>query len=144
MKIAAVTVIFLAALDAVGQPAAPAGLWQTVNERGEREALVRIVEVGGELRGSVVQVFSPPAPGANPLCEACSGELRNKPIVGMEILRGLRWDGEQYSGGEILDPDEGRVYRCTVRLLDGGERLEVRGYAGISLFGRSQVWLRAP
>jgi|SRR6266850_279811 len=143
MKIAAVTVIFLAALDAVAQPATPGGLWQTVNERGEREALVRITEVAGELRGSVVQVFSPPAPSANPLCEACSGELRNKPILGMEILRGLRWDGEQYSGGEILDPDEGRVYRCSLRLLEGGERLEVRGYVGISLFGRSQVWLRA-
>lgn len=143
MKIAAVTVIFLAALDAVAQPATPAGLWQTVNERGEREALVRIAEVAGELRGSVVQVFSPPAPSANPLCEACSGELKNKPIVGLEILRGLRWDGERYAGGEVLDPDEGRVYRCSLRLLEGGERLEVRGYVGISLFGRSQVWLRA-
>jgi uncharacterized protein (DUF2147 family) len=143
MKTTTVTVIFLAALDAVAQSAAPAGLWQTVNERGEREALVRIVEVAGELRGNVVEVYSPPAPSAQPLCEACSGELRNKPILGMEILRGLRWDGEQYSGGEILDPDEGRVYRCILRLLEGGERLEVRGYVGISLFGRSQLWLRA-
>ena len=142
MKTTTVTVIFLAALDAVAQPAAPAGLWQTVNERGEREALVRITEVAGELRGNVVEVYSPPAPSAQPLCEACSGALRNQPIVGMEILRGLRWDGEQYSGGEILDPDEGRAYRCTLRLLQGGERLEVRGYVGISLFGRSQVWLR--
>jgi uncharacterized protein (DUF2147 family) len=143
MKTTTVTVIFLAALDAVAQSATPAGLWQTVNERGEREALVRIVEVAGELRGNVVEVYSPPAPSAQPLCEACSGELRNKPILGMEILRGLRWDGEQYSGGEILDPDEGRVYRCILRLLEGGERLEVRGYVGISLFGRSQLWLRA-
>jgi uncharacterized protein (DUF2147 family) len=142
MKTTTVTVIFLAALDAVAQSAAPAGLWQTVNERGEREALVRIVEVAGELRGNVVEVYSPPAPSAQPLCEACSGALRNQPIVGMEILRGLRWDGERYSGGEILDPDEGRAYRCTLRLLQGGERLEVRGYVGISLFGRSQVWLR--
>jgi uncharacterized protein (DUF2147 family) len=142
MKTTTVTVIFLAALDAVAQSAAPAGLWQTVNERGEREALVRIVEVAGELRGNVVEVYSPPAPSGQPLCEACSGALRNQPIVGMEILRGLRWDGERYSGGEILDPDEGRAYRCTLRLLQGGERLEVRGYVGISLFGRSQVWLR--
>jgi len=101
---------------------------------------VRITEVRignlSELRGHVVRVYSPPAPSANPLCELCPGELKGKPVVGMQILRAQRGEGE------ILDPDEGRVYRCTLTLLEGGAKLEVRGYVGISLFGRSQVWLR--
>ena len=103
---------------------------------------MRIVEVTGEFRGTVQAVFSPPAPSPNPFCEECSGELKNKPIVGMTILRGMRWDGEQYSGGEILGPDNGRFYRCTMRLADGGRKLEVRGFIGFALFGRTQTWER--
>jgi uncharacterized protein (DUF2147 family) len=142
VKITLATVIFLAAGGAAAQSPTPAGLWQTLNERGEREGLVRIVEVDGELRGSVVAVYSPPAPRASPLCEECGGALKDKPVVGMQILSGLRWDGEQYSGGEILDPNNGRSYRCHLRLIDDGRKLEVRGYIGISLLGRTQVWVR--
>ena len=142
MKITVATVIFLAALGAAAQPPTPVGLWQTVNESGQREGLVRITEVDGELRGHVVSVYSPPATSVNPLCEDCPGELKDKPVVGLQILSGLRWDGERYSGGEILDPDNGKLYRCTLRLVDEGRKLEVRGFIGISLFGRTQTWLR--
>ena len=71
-----------------------------------------------------------------------AGELKDQSVVGMKILRGARRPGEPSGEGEILDPDEGRVYRCTVTLIDGGAKLEVRGYVGISLFGRTQLWLR--
>ena len=126
------------------QPPTPAGLWRTYSDRtGEADGLVRVVEVDGEFEGTVQAVFSPPASSPNPLCEECGGELRNAPIVGMKILRRLRWDAEQYSGGEILDPDDGKVYRCSMRLVDGGRKLEVRGFVGIPLFGRTQTWLRA-
>jgi len=141
MRIALVTVIFLAAGAAAGQ-STPIGAWKTVNERGEPEGLVRIVEVTGELRGTVEKVYSPPAPEADPRCIECSGERKNQRVIGMQILSGLRWDGEQYSGGEILDPNNGRAYRCLLRVIDGGRKLEVRGYIGISLLGRTQVWLR--
>ena len=142
MRIAIATVIFLAAGAAMAQSQTPVGAWKTVNERGEPEGLVRIVDVAGELRGTVENVYSPPAPNANPLCLDCSGARKDKPVIGMQILSGLRWDGEQYSGGEILDPNNGRTYRCLLRVIDGGRRLEVRGYIGISLLGRTQVWLR--
>lgn len=128
---------------ACAQAPTPAGLWKTFSDRtGQPDGLVRIVESNGEFEGTVHQVFSPPAPSPNPLCEECVGELRNKPLVGMKILRGLRRDAEEYSGGDILDPDDGKVYRCTMRLVDGGLRLEVRGFIGITLFGRTQVWER--
>lgn len=142
MQIAFATVIFLAAGAAAAQSATPVGAWKTVNERGEPEGLVRIVEVAGELRGTVEKVYSPPAPNPNPLCLDCSGERKDKPVIGMQILSGLRWDGEQYSGGEILDPNNGKSYRCLLRVVDGGRKLEVRGYIGISLLGRTQAWLR--
>jgi uncharacterized protein (DUF2147 family) len=128
---------------ATAQAPAPVGLWKTYSDRtGEADGLVRITEANGELEGTVVKVFSPPAPSANPLCEECRGELRNQPIVGMKILRRMRAEADGYSGGEILDPDEGKVYRCALRVIEGGRRLEVRGYVGISLFGRTQVWDR--
>jgi len=128
--------------SAAAQSSTPVGTWKTVNERGEPEGLVRIVEVAGELRGRVEKVYSPPAPETNPVCIACSGERKDKPVIGMQILSGLRWDGEQYSGGEVLDPNNGRSYRCLLRVTDDGRKLEVRGYIGISLLGRTQVWLR--
>jgi uncharacterized protein (DUF2147 family) len=121
----------------------PSGLWKTVSDRtGQADGLVRIVEINGEFRGTVVAVFSPPADSPNPVCELCEGELKGQPVIGMTILRGLRREGERYTGGEILDPDDGKVYRCTVTVIEGGKKLDVRGYIGIPLFGRSQVWQR--
>ena len=146
MRAAIAIVIFAVAGAAAAQsstPASsPAGLWKTVNEKGEAEGLVRIVEVAGEFRATVEKVYSPPAPEAQPRCVDCTGELKDKPVIGMQILRGLRWDGSEYSGGEILDPNNGKFYRCLMRVVDEGRKLEVRGYIGISLFGRTQVWLR--
>ena len=126
-----------------GEAPTPVGLWQTVSDRtGQADGQVRVAEVNGEYIGTVVAVFSPPAESPNPLCEECKGELKNKPIVGMTILHGVRRLSDGYSVGEILDPDEGRVYKCRIALTEGGQKLEVRGYIGIPLFGRSQVWIR--
>lgn len=125
------------------QALSPVGVWQTISDRtGQPDGLVRIEEVNGEYIGTVIAVFSPPAPDVHPLCELCPGELKDKPIVGMIILRGVRRAGDDYSGGQILDPDEGQIYRCRIALRDGGRSLEVRGYIGIPLFGRSQTWIR--
>lgn len=126
-----------------GQAPTPVGLWQTVSDRtGQADGLVRIVEIDGEYVGTVVAVFSPPAESSNPVCEECKGGLKGKPIVGMAILHGVRRSADGYSTGEILDPDEGRVYKCRIALQDDGRKLEVRGYIGIPLFGRSQTWTR--
>jgi uncharacterized protein (DUF2147 family) len=126
-----------------GQASTPIGLWQTVSDRtGQPDGLVRVVEVEGEFIGTVVAVFSPPAESPNPLCTECKGELKDKPIVGMKILRGVKRLPDGYSPGEILDPDEGQVYKCRIALIEDGRKLEVRGYIGVPLFGRSQIWIR--
>jgi len=103
--------------------------------------VVRIEERDGELLGTVVEVLDATSP--NPVCERCEGALKDLPIVGMIILRGLRRENGAYVGGTILDPDEGRTYRCTATLRDRGRQLEIRGYISAPLFGRSQIWLRA-
>jgi uncharacterized protein (DUF2147 family) len=119
----------------------PAGLWTTFSDAtGKPEGLVRIEERDGEFRGFVVKVFNTETP--HPLCERCDGPLKDKPVVGMTILRGLRRDGGGFAGGTILDPDEGRTYPCTATLLEGGRKLAVHGYVGVPVFGRTQVWRR--
>jgi uncharacterized protein (DUF2147 family) len=135
--------LLLCAGAALAQSASPAGLWKTFNDRtGDADALVRIVEERGEFVGRVEKVFSPPNDSPNPVCEQCPGEFRNQPVVGMAILRGVRRVQGGYTEGMILDPEEGANYRCNVALKDAGQRLEIRGFIGLPLFGRTQIWTR--
>lgn len=119
----------------------PVGLWKTIDDKtGRPRGVVRIYEQHGELFGKIVSSVSPEE--AKQVCEKCSGERKNQPVIGMVILTGMKKNGDEYSGGEILDPDTGWVYRCKMRLADGGKKLILRGYMGLSLLGRSQTWLR--
>ena len=123
--------------------AGPAGRWRTVDDRtGAVKGVVELREVDGELRGTVVASFRKDRP--QPTCDACEGDRKGQPVIGMTILWGLRRDGEGWSGGRILDPENGKIYRAKLREVEGGRRLEVRGYLGVSLLGRTQVWLREP
>lgn len=118
------------------------GLWHTVSDvDGKPRGIVEIFrdatgafsgKITGSLRGE----------SADRVCDKCTGERKGKPLLGMVIFSGLRWDGKGYSGGEILDPDNGKTYRCLIRIEDGGQKLNVRGYIGIPTIGRSQFWVR--
>ena len=128
---------------AYGADLSPVGLWRTVDDHtGEPRGLVRISEANGEYRARVEKTFPKPGEDPNPKCEKCEGARQNQPVIGMTILWGLTKQGDEYHGGEILDPENGNVYRARIRLQDGGKRLDVRGFIGFSLFGRSQTWLR--
>jgi len=82
-------------------------------------------------------------PSGLPTCAKCTDYRKDKPVVGMEILSGLKKDGENmYSGGRILDPDDGEIYRADIKLLDQGNKLDLRAYLGIPLIGRTQSWMR--
>ena len=119
----------------------PVGRWKTVDDcTGQVKSIVQIREADGTLSGTVERVFNPPVP--NPLCIACAGALKNRPVIGLRILWGLRKDGDAWDGGWILDPENGRIYRCTLTIEGGGRRLRVRGYIGLSIFGRTEHWLR--
>ncbi len=123
--------------------ATPVGKWKTIDDKsGKAKSIVEIWEDGGRLFGKVDQLLDPKPDDPNPVCKKCSGELKDQPILGMRIMWGLKKDGDQWSGGKILDPDNGKTYRCNLSLADGGKKLQVRGFIGIALIGRTQTWTR--
>ena len=121
----------------------PAGLWKNVDDAsGKPTALIRITENGGELQGKIEKLFRPAQEDQNPKCVQCQDARKDQPILGMSILSGLKKDGDHYDGGEILDPKNGKVYKAKLTLREGGRKLDVRGYIGMPMLGRSQTWSR--
>ncbi|MEJ1241599.1 DUF2147 domain-containing protein [Chryseolinea sp. T2] len=131
--------LLLVAHAAFGQ-ASVVGQWKTVDDSsGEVKAIVELFQSKGTVSGKIVRIFDKEHP--DPTCEACDedDDRYRKKIVGMEIIRGLVPDGEGYGSGEILDPENGRVYRCKVWIEEGN--LIVRGYWGP--FYRTQIWRKS-
>jgi uncharacterized protein (DUF2147 family) len=121
----------------------PVGLWRSIDDKsGQQRSIIRITEENGELRGTVVRIFERPGDDPALRCKECKGDRKDQPVVGMTILWGMRRAGDAWSGGQILDPESGDIYRCSLTLSEDGTSLTVRGFIGISLFGRSQKWLR--
>jgi uncharacterized protein (DUF2147 family) len=136
------TLLLLLPLAAFAQNT-PVGKWRTIDDKtGKVKSIVEIYETSnGTLAGKVLQVLNSDK-GPNPLCDACKGERHNQPVTGMVITWGLRKDGNTWDGGRILDPKNGKEYSAKMTPVDGGRKLEVRGYMGFSLLGRSQTWIR--
>ena len=120
----------------------PAGLWKTIDDETKKEkSFVRIVDGGGVLTGRIEKIIDPAK--QTDVCEKCSDERKNQPIAGLTIIRNARANPEDptvWSGGDILDPNNGKVYKLRLKPLDGGKELEVRGYIGP--FYRNQTWIR--
>ena len=124
--------------------ATPVGVWKTIDDKTKTErAQIRIVEVDGVLSGRIERLLAPDAK-QDAVCDKCSDDRKDKPIVGMEILRGVKKaDGEdRWDGGTILDAGEGKVYKVRLTPADGGKKLDVRGYVGMPMLGRTQTWIR--
>ena len=119
------------------------GVWKTIDEKtNQPSSLIRLEEKNGELIGTVIELIPTPGEPLITHCRLCKGERKDKPIVGMVIMNGLKKEKPGYwSGGEILDPEEGDIYKVKIA-TDDGKTLKVRGYIGISLIGRTQVWVR--
>ncbi|HEX4266923.1 MAG TPA: DUF2147 domain-containing protein [Steroidobacteraceae bacterium] len=147
MRLATTLAVLLLALPAPllsaaadARLASPVGLWQPTDSSGRPLGLIRIFEVNGLYYGRIEP--SSPSDDRNARCTRCSGERHNQPIIGLVLLRHLRPKNGEYVGGDILDPDTGRVYSCMMRLTDGGRQIIMRGYIGIPLLGRSGIWRR--
>jgi uncharacterized protein (DUF2147 family) len=124
-------------------PATPVGRWKTVDDvTGKINSLVDIREVDGKLYGRIEKLINPEPNDPHPRCIRCQGDLKGKPLAGLQILWGLMKTGDQWTGGEILDPDSGKIYRCSITVKEGGKKLRVRGFIGFSLLGRTEYWLR--
>ncbi|NYE63893.1 uncharacterized protein (DUF2147 family) [Duganella sp. 1224] len=133
----------LAVSPAFADNASPVGLWKNIDDvSGKPKALIRITESNGVLQGKIEQLFREPNEDPAPRCDKCKDARKDQPIIGMTILSGLKKDGDEYKGGEILDPSDGEVYKSKLHLTDGGKKLSVRGYIGVPMLGRSQTWVR--
>ena len=125
--------------------ATPAGLWKTIDDETKKEkSLIRITESGGVFTGKLEKLLDP-ATRPDAVCEKCTDDRKDKPVLGMTLVKGVRQsesDRERWDGGEILDPNNGKVYMVRLTPGEGGKTLGVRGYIGAPLLGRTQTWFR--
>jgi len=139
--LAALVLAFFLSGTSLFAQAAPTGLWQNIDDvTGKPKAHIEIYEQGGVLYGKIVKLLLKPQ---DTLCDKCKGTLYNKPVVGMVFLKDMKYDGSkrEYSGGQILDPDNGKWYKCTIK-VESSDKLTVRGFVGFSLIGRDQTWVK--
>lgn len=116
------------------------GEWENRNDdTGKVDSVIEVYEKDGKAYAKVIEITNPA--DKDNLCDKCEGANKDKPILGMDILTGLTKDGDEWSGGEILDPKKGSVYKCFIE-LKGKNKLKVRGYMGVSIFGRTVYWIR--
>lgn len=121
----------------------PVGTWKTIDDVTQKpRSLVEIKEANGKLVGQIVELIRDPGEEPDPVCDKCIGALHNKKIKGMVIIWGMGKDGDEWNGGRILDPKTGKIYKAKMLPSNGGKDLDVRGYIGFSMLGRSQTWHR--
>ena len=121
----------------------PAGVWRTIDDKtGEPSSEVRITDNAGVLSGRIEKLLRKDS-RQDAACDKCTDERKDKPVIGMEIIRGAKKaEGKDaWEGGKILDPDNGKEYTLRLTPIEGGKKLEVRGY--IAFFFRTQTWIRA-
>src|SRR3954447_14781692 len=144
---------FFAVSHAAPAPAQPAktepsavGLWEQVDESsGKAEGWFRIIDKNGVYEGILVKAF--PKPGEEGIefrCTKCEGAEKDAPVIGLSLIKAMKRKGLNYEDGTIMDPRDGKVYRELMELRPDGQKLTVRGYLGVALFGRSQIWNRLP
>ncbi len=143
--VGAVGVLASASLPLRANDPSAVGLWEQVDEKsGRPESWFKIAERNGVYEGTIVKIFHRPGDDENWVCEKCEGAEKGAPVLGLKLIKGMRRTGKGYENGTIMDPRDGTVYRALMNLSPDGQKLEVRGYLGISLFGRSQTWNRLP
>jgi uncharacterized protein (DUF2147 family) len=125
--------------------ATPAGLWKTIDDETKKEkSLIRITEAGGVYTGKLEKLLDP-ATKADAVCDKCTDDRKDKPLVGMTLVKGVTHsesDKDRWDGGEILDPNNGKTYKVRMTPGEGGKTLAVRGYVGAPMLGRTQTWFR--
>jgi uncharacterized protein (DUF2147 family) len=139
---ALVVSVLLISSTALAQATDVVGKWKTIDDvSGKAKSIVEIFRVGEEVKGKILKIIDPAQ--SSKKCDKCEGDKKDQPVQGMEIMWGLKKsDDNEWSGGHVLDPKNGKTYKARIRLKEAGQKLELRGYIGISLLGRTQTWER--
>ena len=117
----------------------PIGVWKTIDDKdGQASSHIEIYDVNGKLHGKVIKLLQDPE---DSVCQECSGDKKNQPIIGMEVLWNLKKYKDYWSYGKVLDPENGKTYKCNLK-MEGEDRLTLRGYIGFAALGRNQTWHR--
>ena len=143
MRHSIVTLCLALAAGGAAAQMTPVGLWKTIDDDGKTEkSLVRIIDSGGSLSGRIEKLLDP-KDNPNDVCSKCTDDRKDKPVIGLTILRNLKQGADDktvWEGGEVLDPEDGKSYRARLKPQNGGKELQLRGYLGP--FYRTQIWIR--
>ncbi|MDQ6646994.1 MAG: DUF2147 domain-containing protein [Pseudomonadota bacterium] len=149
-RLAIATSLLLATGAALAATDTPAGTWKQIDDATHKpKSVIEITENNGQYQATVKELLNRTPDdiakhGEKPICKECDGERKNQPIEGMKIMWGVTQNGDVWDGGKIIDPKSGKIYKVKLKLTDGGQKLDVHGYVGFALFGRSQTWERQP
>ncbi len=128
-------------LSSLAQAQSPAGAWKTVDDAtGKEKAIIRITEAGGVFTGKVEKLLDPTKQDSK--CDECTDSRKGQSVLGLTIIRNIKKGESHWEGGDILDAANGKVYRARLTLSDDNKKLDVKGYIGTPLFGRTQTWSR--
>lgn len=120
------------------------GNWKTIDDKTNTvKSIIQLQVVNSQLQGTILKTFTNPGDKELKVCEACKDHRKDKPIVGMTIMTGLKMESTGvWSGGQILDPKDGEIYKVKLAASEDGKKLDVRGYVGVPILGRTQTWIK--